>query len=66
MLDEQIAVITVDETRGLEFDSVVIAEPSAIVSEYGDGGLRALYVALTRSTQRLVVLHASDLPAALA
>ncbi len=66
MLDEQIAVITVDETRGLEFDSVVIAEPSAIVSEYGDGGLRALYVALTRSTQRLVVLHASELPAALA
>jgi len=63
MLDEQIAVITVDEARGLEFDSVVIAEPSAIVSEYG--GLRALYVALTRSTQRLVVVHSKELPRAL-
>jgi DNA helicase IV len=62
VLDERIAVINVDEARGLEFDSVVIAEPSAIVSDYG---LRGLYVALTRSTQRLVVVHAAELPAAL-
>ncbi len=65
MLDEQIAVLNVEDARGLEFDSVVIAEPAAIVSEY-DGALRALYVALTRSTQRLVVIHTSDLPEGLA
>ncbi len=59
VLDQQIAVINVDEARGLEFDSVVIAEPSAIVSSYG---FRGLYVALTRSTQRLVVLHSAELP----
>ncbi|MGH2759654.1 MAG: ATP-binding domain-containing protein, partial [Actinomycetota bacterium] len=59
VLDERIAVINVDEARGLEFDSVVIAEPDAIVEAYG---LRGLYVALTRSTQRLVVVHAADLP----
>ena len=62
VLDERVAVINVDEARGLEFDSVVIAEPSAIVADYG---LRGLYVALTRSTQRLVVVHAADLPPAL-
>jgi DNA helicase IV len=62
ILDEQIAVINVDEARGLEFDSVVITEPTAIVSDFG---LRGLYVALTRSTQRLVVVHAADLPQAL-
>jgi DNA helicase IV len=61
MLDEPVGVYTVDEVRGLEFDSVVVAEPAAIVEE-APGGLRALYVALTRSTQRLVVLHAEELP----
>lgn len=64
MLDEPVGVFTVDEARGLEFDSVVVVEPASIVDE-ASGGLRALYVALTRSTQRLVVIHTSDLPAAL-
>lgn len=65
MLDQPIAVFAVEEIRGLEFDSVVVVEPAAIVAE-SSGGLRALYVALTRSTQRLVVIHATDLPAAIA
>lgn len=64
MLDEPVGVFTLDEVRGLEFDSVVVVEPAAIVEE-SSGGLGALYVALTRSTQRLVVIHASDLPAPL-
>jgi DNA helicase IV len=64
MLDEPVAVLSVDEARGLEFDSVVVVEPAAIV-ETCAGGLRALYVALTRPTHRLIVVHAADLPAAM-
>ena len=37
------------------FDHVVVVEPALIP-------LRELYVALTRPTKRLVVLHARDLP----
>ena len=52
--------------KGLEFDRVVLVEPAAIVEE-GEriDGLRALYVALTRSTKTLVVVHARPLPAEL-
>ncbi len=61
LLDEPIAVLTVDEARGLEFDAVVVVEPSAIVA-VAAGGLRALYVAITRATQRLIVVHEAPLP----
>ena len=44
------------EAKGLEFDHVVVVEPALIP-------LRELYVALTRPTKTLVVLHARDLPA---
>ncbi len=47
--------------KGLEFDSVVLLEPAAIARD-GAYGLRALYVALTRSVSSLVVLHREDLP----
>jgi DNA helicase IV len=47
--------------NGLEFDAVVVVEPAAIADE-SPQGLRALYVALTRPTQRLVVVHARPLP----
>jgi hypothetical protein len=42
-------------------DAVVVVEPSRIVADV-DQGMRALYVALTRSTQRLSVVHHDDLP----
>jgi hypothetical protein len=61
LLDEPIAVLTVDDARGLEFDSVVVVEPSAIVAETA-GGLRALYVAITRATRVLTIVHAEPLP----
>jgi hypothetical protein len=48
------------EAKGLEFDSVVVLEPEAIVAEY-DRGLRMLYVALTRTTRHLAVVHAGRL-----
>jgi DNA helicase IV len=44
---------------------VVVVEPALIVEEGGDSGLRELYVALTRPTKTLVIVHARPLPAAL-
>jgi hypothetical protein len=64
-LDERLTLLTVDDAKGLEFDSVTVVEPSRIVAE-SPQGLRALYVAFTRATQRLTIVHADPLPAALA
>jgi superfamily I DNA/RNA helicase len=50
--------------KGLEFDHVVVVEPALIAAH--EQGLRELYVALTRPTKTLVVLHARQLPPALA
>ncbi|HZT45643.1 MAG TPA: AAA family ATPase [Gaiellaceae bacterium] len=55
-------VLTPREAKGLEFDHVVVLEPAAIVDEGGDSGLRELYVALTRPTQTLTVVHSRPLP----
>jgi DNA helicase IV len=52
------------ETKGLEFDAVLVVEPDRIVAE-GPRGAAELYVALTRATQRLGVLHTGPLPTAL-
>jgi hypothetical protein len=57
--DELVPVLTPREAKGLEFDHVVVVEPAAIEP-------RELYVALTRPTKTLTVLHARDLPASLA
>jgi DNA helicase IV len=64
-LESAVSVLTVAAAKGLEFDSVVVVEP-ATVAAAGVNGLRDLYVALTRATQRLTVLHTADLPVALA
>jgi DNA helicase IV len=60
----KITVLTPRHAKGLEFDHVVVAEPSEIVAS-GPDGYRQLYVSLTRSTQTLKVLHSGELPAAL-
>ncbi len=60
-----VPVLTPREAKGLEFDHVVVVEPALIVEEGGDSGLRELYVALTRPTKTLVVVHARPLPDAL-
>jgi DNA helicase IV len=64
-LDAAIAVLLLGEAKGLEFDGVVVVEPSEWITE-GDRGLRDLYVALTRATQRLDVVHTGVLPGVLA
>ena len=55
-------------SKGLEFDHVVLLEPAEIVAGEPDQvtGLRRLYVCLTRAVTSLVVVHAAELPAALA
>ncbi|PFX05496.1 Helicase IV [Nocardia farcinica] len=58
---EAVRVLTVSEVKGLEFDTVLLVEPARIVEE-SPRGLNDLYVALTRATQRLHVLHAAELP----
>ncbi|MGW6936219.1 RNA polymerase recycling motor ATPase HelR [Lentzea sp. NPDC054927] len=52
------------ETKGLEYDSVLVVAPEQILA-LGPRGAAELYVALTRATQRLGVLHHGPLPAAL-
>ncbi len=56
-LSERIAVVTPLEAKGLEYDGVLVVTPDDIVDE-SPGGVRVLYVALTRPTQRLVTLDA--------
>jgi DNA helicase IV len=56
--------VAVSETKGLEFDSVLVVEPDRILAA-GPRGAAELYVALTRATQRLGVLHIGPLPPAL-
>jgi len=65
VLDAPVAVLTVTQAKGLEFDTVVVVEPAAILGGSSRGG-NDLYVALTRATQRLGVVHGGPLPAALA
>jgi DNA helicase IV len=64
-LDEQVSVLAIEDAKGLEFDSVVVVEPARIVRETPQG-LRALYVAFTRATQRLAITHSESLPAPVA
>jgi len=57
--------VLASETKGLEFDAVLVVEPERILAD-GPRGAAELYVALTRATQRLGVLHTGPLPQALA
>lgn len=56
--------LSVQRAKGLEFDSVIVLDPAGIVAE-SPRGLSDLYVALTRATQRLGVVHPGELPAPL-
>ena len=47
------------EAKGLEYDAVVVVSPDEVVEE-SPGGVRVLYVALTRPTQRLVTLDVGE------
>jgi len=60
-LSTGVTVLPVDAVKGLEFDAVVVVEPARVVREAAQG-LRSLFVALTRPTQRLALVHAEPLP----
>ncbi len=63
-LGAPVSLLPVDLANGLEFDGAVVVEPASVVDE-SPQGLRRLYVAMTRPTRRLCVLHARPLPASL-
>jgi DNA helicase IV len=60
-LEAQVTLVPVSLVKGLELDAAVVVEPAAIVDEEAQGP-RALYVALTRATKRLAIIHARPLP----
>jgi superfamily I DNA/RNA helicase len=64
-LDAPITVLEPTSAKGLEFDHVVVVEPSALVTP-DRAGLRLLYVTITRTTKSLTVVHADALPEGLA
>ncbi|MBC2868881.1 HelD family protein [Streptomyces mexicanus] len=61
---QAITVLPASHAKGLEFDHVLVVEPSAIAGDE-PAGLRLLYIALTRSTQSLTIVHSTPLPPAL-
>jgi DNA helicase IV len=63
-LDSPAALLTVSQAKGLEFDRVVLADPAGIIGQSPNGG-HDLYVAITRATHRLTVVHEGELPAPL-
>jgi DNA helicase IV len=62
--DGPVSVLGVTAVKGLEFDAVVLYEPQRILAA-SRRGASDLYVAMTRPTQRLVVLHSAPLPTVL-
>ncbi|MFJ7218275.1 HelD family protein [Amycolatopsis sp. NPDC098790] len=53
--DERLKVVGSLDSKGLEYDAVVLVEPNDLIVE-STTGRRVLYVALTRATQQLIVL----------
>ena len=60
-LDSPVALLTVTQAKGLEFDRVVLADPAGILAQSPKGG-HDLYVAITRATHRLAVVYEGELP----
>jgi len=63
-VDHQVDVVPATVAKGLEFDRVIVVEPSAIAAAEPDRrtGLRRLYVVMTRAVSELTVIHAAALP----
>jgi DNA helicase IV len=63
-LDAPVAVLTPEQSKGLEFDSVIIVDPAGI-EQASPRGRADLYVALTRTTRRLGLVSHGELPGGL-
>jgi DNA helicase IV len=57
--EERLQVVGSLEAKGMEYDGVLVVEPAAIGAE-GTSGVRTLYVALSRATQRLVTVGTDE------
>ena len=57
-LGDRVVALGSLEAKGLEYDATLVVSPAEIADE-SPAGLRVLYVALTRATQRLTVCRAS-------
>ncbi len=57
---EGVDVMSARDAKGLEYDAVILADPASIAAVPQD-----LYVAMTRPTKRLVLVHEGELPAGL-
>ena len=60
-LESRVTIVPVELVKGLEVDTAIVVEPADFCEKLPKG-MRALYVAMTRATQRLVVVHARPLP----
>lgn len=58
---ENVQLLSVRDSKGLEFDNVILVEPDQIVEE-SPMGLQDVYVAMTRATQRLIIVSQSGVP----
>lgn len=63
-LESRVTIVPVELVKGLEVDTAIVVEPADICEKLPKG-MRALYVAVTRATQRLVVVHSRPLPESL-
>ncbi|WP_261562411.1 ATP-binding domain-containing protein, partial [Frankia tisae] len=64
-LSAPVVVLGIRQAKGLEFDTVLVADPDRVLAE-SPRGAHDLYVALTRATRSLGVLHTGEVPGMLA
>jgi DNA helicase IV len=64
LLEVRVSVIPATTAKGLEYDRVIVLEPTTIADDEPDQrtGLRRLYVVLTRAVTALTVIHHRPLP----
>jgi DNA helicase IV len=59
--DHPVTLVPVSLVKGLEVDTTIVVEPADMIDQEPQG-VRSLYVAVTRSTKRLVIVHSRPLP----
>jgi DNA helicase IV len=58
---DRVTVVDAMRAKGMEYDGVLVVAPEEIAAESA-AGIRVLYVALTRATQRLITVSATGWP----